>query len=197
MYDFWVRGRNAAFLRVDEVRWLMDHAKVVVGAHSHLHDVVLTDIPPKKPNSPWKRARLPGLPEAIYTSCGIRSRLAKVGVHWENGTLVPRTRSQWERDVRRDTEQCLAWFDKHLGLRPESYCFPFNEFSDDLVVLLQAYGFHPFFRRTAQQRLSCGAAGGPGRGGRAGRKDGMSGSGLAIEAISHRNLPAFAAEVAA
>ena len=33
----------------------------------------------------------------------------------------------------------------HLTLRPELYCFPFNEHTEKLIAILKAYGFKKFF----------------------------------------------------
>ena len=87
----------------------------------------------------------PRVPEAIRRQYGIRSKLAHIGLEYCRGKLYPRTRQQWQEHVRRDTEMCLTWFRKHLGIRPTAYCFPFNEFSQALIDELSEFGFRTFF----------------------------------------------------
>jgi peptidoglycan/xylan/chitin deacetylase (PgdA/CDA1 family) len=47
--------------------------------------------------------------------------------------------------IRRDTELCLNWFERHLGRAPEAYCFPFNEYSSRLIDVLTSFGFREFY----------------------------------------------------
>jgi hypothetical protein len=75
----------------------------------------------------------------------IRSRLAFQGLEYQNGRLVPRSEHQWIDYIRRDTELCLEWFERHLSRVPDAYCFPFNEYSPPLIAILRSYGFREFY----------------------------------------------------
>ena len=76
-----IEGRLDDFMTVDEVGVLADQPGVRIGAHSHFHDVVLTDVHPRKPKapSPWKTERFREVPEALRRGLSIRSRLAFQG----------------------------------------------------------------------------------------------------------------------
>ena len=146
-----IEGRLDDFMTVDEVGVLAGQPGVRIGAHSHFHDVVLTDVHPRKPKppSPWKTERFRQVPEALRRGLSIRSRLAFQGFDTGDGGLSPRSEARWREYIREDTELCLEWFRRHLGRVPESYCFPFNEYSPPLLDILRSYGFREFFASRA------------------------------------------------
>jgi len=135
------------FMTLEEVRFLAEQPNVRLGAHSHFHDLVLTDVHPRKPKpvSPWKSARFKDVPEPLRRGLSIRSRLAFRGFEFRQGRLVPRSQRDWLDDIRRDTELCLGWFETHLGRAPNAYCFPFNEYSPPLIEVLRSCGFQEFY----------------------------------------------------
>jgi len=47
--------------------------------------------------------------------------------------------------IRRDTELCLNWFERHRVRVPDAYCFPFNEYSSRLIDVLTSFGFREFY----------------------------------------------------
>jgi len=156
MYRAMVRGERDFYMTVGEVQELAAHPNVVLGAHSHWHDVILTrtHAGKRKPPSPWKLARFADLPDPGGRGFSIRSRLAFQGYEASGGTIVRRSEAAWEDYIKRDTESCLKWFAEHLGSVPDSYCFPFNEYSDRLIALLQAFGFSRFYAaRTTRSDL--------------------------------------------
>jgi hypothetical protein len=154
-----IAGDFSCFMTTEEVQYLAGRANVRIGAHSHAHDVILTDVHPKKPKapSPWKVERLAHVPEALREGLAIRSRLAFQGLEYRGGSLEARPRGQWEDEVRSDTESCLAWFRAHLGLRPDAYCFPFNEYTPELVAILREYGFREFYAARPAPKLAINA----------------------------------------
>lgn len=135
------------FMTLEEVRFLAEQPNVRLGAHSHFHDLVLTDVHPRKPKpvSPWKSARFKDVPEPLRRGLSIRSRLAFRGFEYHHGRLAPRSESDWLDFIRRDTELCLGWFETHLGRAPNAYCFPFNEYSPPLIEMLRSCGFQEFY----------------------------------------------------
>jgi len=139
------------FMTAEEVRFLAEQPTVRIGAHSHFHDVILTDVHPRKPKpvSPWKSERFADVPAALREGLSIRSRLAFQGFDTGDGGLSPRSEARWREYIREDTELCLEWFRRHLGRVPESYCFPFNEYSPPLLDILRSYGFREFFASRA------------------------------------------------
>lgn len=142
-----VDGDFSAFMTVEEVQRLSAQPNVRIGAHSHFHDVTLTDVRPKRPRapSPWRLKRLATVPAELLGAMSIRSRLAFRGSEFGAGRLRPRTEAEWEDYIRRDTELCLEWFARHLNRRPDLYGFPFNEYSPKLIAILKAYGFREFY----------------------------------------------------
>ena len=142
-----IDGDLSAFMTVEEVRRLAARPNVRIGAHSHFHDVTLTDVHPRKPRpeSPWRRRRFAQVPDGLLGGMHIRSRLAFRGHEFAGGALQPRSEADWEDYIRRDTELCLAWFARHLNLRPSLYGFPFNEYSPRLIAMLKSYGFSEFY----------------------------------------------------
>ena len=142
-----IEGDFSAFMTVEEVQRLAVQPNVRIGAHSHFHDITLTDVHPKKPRpvSPWRRRRFAQVPADQLRGMRIRSRLAFQGHEFRAGALRPRSEADWEDYIRRDTELCLEWFARHLNLRPSLYGFPFNEYSPRLIAMLKSYGFSEFY----------------------------------------------------
>lgn len=137
----------SGFMTVEEVQHLAARPNVRIGAHSHFHDVTLTDVHPKRarPVSSWRAQRFPQVPAGQLQALSIRSRLAFQGLEFRDGRLAPRSTADWEDFIRRDTELCLEWFARHLGRRPDLYGFPFNEYSPGLIAMLQGCGFREFY----------------------------------------------------
>ncbi|MCU0590545.1 MAG: polysaccharide deacetylase family protein [Desulfobacterales bacterium] len=137
----------SGFMTVEEVQHLAARPNVRIGAHSHFHDVTLTDVHPKKirPTSPWRFKRFPQVPADQLRTVSIRSRLAFQGLEFRGGRLQPRSEADWEDFIRRDTERCLEWFARHLNHQPDLYGFPFNEYSPRLIAMLKGYGFKEFY----------------------------------------------------
>jgi len=147
MYRTFFEGRRDHFMTVEEVQEIARQPGVRIGAHSHFHDVVLTDRLPRKPKPPsaWKKERFADFFRECDRNVSVRSRLAFRGFNYIKGRLVPRSRRRWEDDVRDDTQRCLQWFEEHLGFAPRLYCFPFNEYTPELIDILEEFGFREFF----------------------------------------------------
>jgi hypothetical protein len=165
----------SGFMTVEEVQQLAARPNVRIGAHSHFHDVTLTAVHPKKPGpiSPWRFKRFGQVPADLLQTMSIRSRLAFQGCEFGDGRLQPRSDADWEGYIRRDTELCLEWFERHLNRQPDIYGFPFNEYSPKLIAILKTYGFREFYAgssvkhaevigRTDVETLLSGQRGGPG-----------------------------------
>jgi hypothetical protein len=135
------------FMTVEEVQFLAARPNVAIGAHSHFHEVTLTDVHPKKPRpmSAWKLERFAEVPPDVRTGLSIRSRLAFPGHEFRQDRLVRRSEAQWIDYIQRDTELCLEWFTRHLKRVPEIYGFPFNEYSSKLIAILKSFGFREFY----------------------------------------------------
>jgi peptidoglycan/xylan/chitin deacetylase (PgdA/CDA1 family) len=146
-YRTFVEGRYDHFMTVEEVQAIADRPNVRIGVHSHFHDVILTATHARrrKPLSPWKLARFNNRPEISARDLSIRSKLAFQGYYFKDEVLTRRTEAQWEDDIKYDTELCLGWMADNLGLRPDLYCFPFNEHNEKLIAILKDYGFKKFF----------------------------------------------------
>ncbi len=146
-YRTFVEGRFDHFMTVEELQELSGRPNVRIGAHSHFHDVILTRTHPRKrkPLSEWKRERFGNRPEILSEDFSIRSRLAFQGFFFKDAVLTRRSEAQWEAEIKSDTEQCLQWMHENLGLTPEIYCFPFNEYSPKLLSILKTFGFKRFF----------------------------------------------------
>jgi hypothetical protein len=147
-----VAGDFSCFMTVEELRFLASRPNVRIGAHSHFHDIILTDVLPSKtkPASPWKVQRFAHVPERLREGLAMRSRLAFQGFEYRQGRLVLRSEGQWEEYIRRDTELCLQWFARHLGRTPDAYCFPFNEYTPKLLEMLRRFGFKEFYAARAR-----------------------------------------------
>jgi hypothetical protein len=150
-YRTFIDGCYDHFMTVEEIQELAAQPNVRIGVHSHFHDVVLTEIHPRrrKPLSPWKLARFNNRPEIEALDLSIRSKLAFQGFIFKDEALIRRTEAQWEDFIKYDTELCLKWTEEKLGFKPDLYCFPFNEYNEKLITILKAYGFKRFFAARA------------------------------------------------
>jgi len=90
MHNAFVSNDFSHFMNLEEIQELATHEGVRIGTHSHFHDVIIHDTPPKKPTSQWKIERLSYHPEKMNPRTSIRSRLAFQGFELRNGKLVPR-----------------------------------------------------------------------------------------------------------
>jgi hypothetical protein len=151
MYRAMIENKRDFYMTAGEVRRLAGRPNVIIGAHSHFHDVILTRTHAKKRKPPgdWKLARFADVEDPVGRGFSIRSRLAFQGYVVRGDKIEQRTRSQWEDYIRQDTERCLNWFERHLGFTPDRYCFPFNEYSSPLVTILQSFGFRYFYAARA------------------------------------------------
>ena len=147
MYQAMIEKRRDFYMTTSEVQRLAGLDNVVIGAHSHFHDVILTrtHARKRKPPGDWKLARFADVEDPVGKGFSIRSRLAFQGYEAKGGDIEQRSRSKWEDYIKYDTERCLDWFRIHLGFSPDHYCFPFNEYSTLLVTILQSFGFKYFY----------------------------------------------------
>lgn len=154
MHKTMIRGEYEHFMNVEELRSLAEKENVRIGAHSHFHDVILTRTHPKKRKalSPWKLERFENDRVITKNDLSIRSRLAFQGYELRNGRLERRSGDEWEDYIKRDTEDCLDWFESKLGFLPHMYCFPFNEYSEKLISVLKTFGFKTFYGARAKGR---------------------------------------------
>ncbi len=146
-----IEGDFSCCMTAEEVRFLAGRPNVRLGAHSHAHEVILTDVHPRKqkPISPWKLTRFAHVPEQARQGLSIRSRLAFQGLEYVDGRLAARSEADWEGFIRRDTERCLEWFERTIGRTPDAYCFPFNEYTPRLIEILKSMGFREFYAARA------------------------------------------------
>lgn len=146
MYKAFLKGDFDQFMRLEELEIIAEQKNVIIGSHSHFHDIILTEHPLKKPLSQWKLERLAcPLPIGNATPMNRRSKLAYPGYSYSGEKLLKRSKTEWLDYIKFDTESCLAWFEKNLGFQPDKYCFPFNEYSPVLVEILKSYGFRQFY----------------------------------------------------
>ncbi len=146
MYEAFVNKNFDQFMRIEELEIIADQKEVIIGAHSHFHDIILTEHRLKKPLSLWKLKQLPCILQSKEgTPINRRSKLAYQGYSCSGGNLVKRPKIEWLDYIKFDTESCLKWFEKHLGFQPSAYCFPFNEYTHVLVEILKSYGFKHFY----------------------------------------------------
>ncbi len=147
MYRALIEGNYDDFMRIEELQELAKVEGVRIGVHSHFHDVILTRThsQKRKPLSQWKMAHLgyPSIPEALDFS--IRSKLAFQGYCYHNGKFIRRSKSDWLDFIKDDTETALQWFESHLGLVPDTYCFPFGEHNRTLIDVLKTFGLKHFY----------------------------------------------------
>jgi hypothetical protein len=153
MYRSFIENDYSCFMTVEEIQTLSRQPAVRIGAHSHFHDVIITRQHPhkKKPLSRWKLERFADCPEIVSRNLSIRSKLAFQGFTCCNRKLAARTESEWEDYIKYDTQLCLKWFEQNLGLAPDMYCFPFNEYNQKLISILKTFGFTTFFAARAGQ----------------------------------------------
>jgi hypothetical protein len=147
MYRTFTEGRFDHFMNVEELHEISRHPNVEIGAHSHFHDVILTRTHPhkRKALSPWKRERIQTVEEIPLEEFSIRSKLAFKGLEVDGTRLIPRSETAWEDFIKYDTDLCLQWFERNLKIQPKIYGFPFNEYSDKLILILKSFGFQQFF----------------------------------------------------
>ena len=146
-YQTFVEGKFDHFMTIEELQAISSQTNVRIGVHSHFHDVIFTRTHPRKrkPISKWKLERFQNLPDIFGEDLSIRSKLAFRGFNYRDGLLMPRTEAEWADYIKHDTELCLRWMEDNLGIRPDFYCFPFNEHNEKLIAILKTYGFKKFF----------------------------------------------------
>ena len=112
MYATLIKGEYDHFMTVEELQALSSFKNVIIGAHSHFHDVILTGTHPKKKKRPskWKRERFQNHPIISEKNLSIRSKLAFQGFNLQNDQIVRRSEAEWEDYIKLDTELCLKWF---------------------------------------------------------------------------------------
>ncbi|MBT8365900.1 MAG: polysaccharide deacetylase family protein [Deltaproteobacteria bacterium] len=146
-YRTFVEGKFDHFMTIEELQAISSQTNVRIGVHSHFHDVIFTRTHPRKrkPISKWKLERFQNLPDISGEDLSIRSKLAFQGFNYRAGLLMRRTDAEWADYIKHDTELCLRWMEDNLGIRPDFYCFPFNEHNEKLIAILKTYGFKKFF----------------------------------------------------
>ncbi|UCH19917.1 MAG: hypothetical protein JSU83_15270 [Deltaproteobacteria bacterium] len=95
MYDAFINENLSHFMTLAEIQQLLKFDSVKIGTHSHFHDVIIHDSPPKKPTSQWKIERCAYHPETMNPRSSIRSKLAFQGFELRNGQVVQRTETVW------------------------------------------------------------------------------------------------------
>jgi hypothetical protein len=150
MNDAFINNDFSDFMTLEEIQELATHKGVKIGTHSHFHDVIIHDTPPKKPTSQWKIERLSYHPEKMDPNSSIRSKLAYQGFELRKGRLVERTETEWMDYIKYDTELTLKWFEENLGFVPEIYGLPFNEYSDRMIEVLESSGFKEFYGKSSK-----------------------------------------------
>ncbi len=144
--EAFTKNRFDQFMTIDEVCFLADQEDVIIGSHSHYHDIILTHHPLKKKLTQWKLDRLPG-PDTLANAAPLnrRSKLAFQGYLYDDNKLYRRSEQERVDYIKADTEKTLTFFNTHLNMQPTRYCFPFNEYNDTLVQILKSYGFTEFY----------------------------------------------------
>lgn len=150
MNDAFINNDFSDFMTLEEIQELATHKGVKIGTHSHFHDVIIHDTPPKKPTSQWKIERCAYHPEKMDPNSSIRSKLAYQGFELRKGRLVERTETEWMDYIKYDTELTLKWFEENLGFVPEIYGLPFNEYSDRMIEVLESFGFKEFYGKSSK-----------------------------------------------
>jgi hypothetical protein len=136
-------GRTDDYMTLDELMRVASDPRVTVGCHSYFHATVLSMDHVGLPLS-WLDVDGGRLGSKLFT---LRSRLSVTGYDVDYGRFRRRTMEEYEEFVRTDTEMCLEWFRRHLGISPRKYCFPFNDESETLTEILTGYGFTEFYGR--------------------------------------------------
>ena len=154
MYRSFIEKNFDHFMTTEEVQKLAQIANVKIGVHSHWHDVIptRTHSRKRKPLSKWKRERFGDSSAICGRDLSIRSRVAFQGFDFHQGLLKPRSEAQWVDYIRSDTERCIKWMENNLGITPDRYCFPFNEYNETLISILKSYGFRTFFAARSGKR---------------------------------------------
>ena len=147
MYRSFIEGKFDHFMTIEELQEISDRTNVRIGVHSHFHDVIISRTHPgrRKALSRWKLERFQNLSDLDEKDLSIRSKLAFQGFDYRNGLLTQRSEAEWEDYIKYDTELCLEWMEKHTGMIPDLYCFPFNEYNEKLISILKTFGFKQFF----------------------------------------------------
>ena len=153
MYDAFIKKELHHFMNVEELQELSRQQHVRIGSHSHYHEIIPTRTHPKKekPLSQWKIEKYPNSLEIFDKKLSIRSKLAFKGYNYRNGCLISRSKEEWEDYIKYDTESCLKWFEFNLGFTPTKYFFPFNEHNDQLISILESFGFNEFYSARADK----------------------------------------------
>jgi hypothetical protein len=55
---------------------------------------------------------------------------------------------------KEDTEKMLEWFDKNMKIIPKKYCFPFNQYTKELIIFLEKYNFNEFYGKNINNRIN-------------------------------------------
>jgi peptidoglycan/xylan/chitin deacetylase (PgdA/CDA1 family) len=74
--------------------------------------------------------------------------LVTIGAHSHSHTRLSlfKTLAEKVAYIKSDAEKTVAWFETNLGVKPTSFCFPYNENLDGLYQgLLKKYGFTDFY----------------------------------------------------
>ncbi len=147
MYRCFIENLFDHFMTTEEVQELSQKSNVKIGVHSHFHDVIPTRTQPRKqkPLSKWKRERVGRWSELSDRDLSIRSKIAFRGFEFHRGSLKRRSEARWEDYIHYDTESCLTWMNNNLGITPDMYCFPFNEYNEKVIKILKTFGFNKFF----------------------------------------------------
>jgi hypothetical protein len=147
MFRSFIEDKFDHFMATEELQDLSRRPNVNIGVHSHFHAVLLTRTHPRKskPVSEWKLKYFDKLPEVLRRDFSIRSKLAFQGYNYQDGVITRRTVAEWEEYIRYDTECSIRWVQHNLGLTPDRYCFPFNEYNQKLITILKGFGFKKFF----------------------------------------------------
>lgn len=72
--------------------------------------------------------------------------LVTIGGHSHSHTRLSGSLVDKVKHIETDTAQMLAWFKDNLGIKPTSFCFPYNEDPNGIYkAMLKKYGFTNFY----------------------------------------------------
>jgi peptidoglycan/xylan/chitin deacetylase (PgdA/CDA1 family) len=77
-----------------------------------------------------------------FTHQHIKYEISNNKLRHVSGSYIIFKSKEW---IKEDTEKLLYWFNKYLKITPTSYCFPFNQESDNTKNILIDYGFKNFY----------------------------------------------------
>jgi hypothetical protein len=98
MFEAFIKKNFDQFMRLEELEKIADQKEVIIGAHSHFHDIILTEHQFKKKMSQWKLDRLPcPLLNKNGSSMNRRSKLAYQGYSYSGGNLLKRSKNRMGR----------------------------------------------------------------------------------------------------